>query len=82
MKSSLIFLCLLSLSAFAKENLSSMKQASLMHLTHKMNIMNQAKTCIENSSTVETYKACKYDMLEGMKMQKMEEMDRSKNPKK
>lgn len=61
----------LSLSAFA-QNLGSMKQEATSHIDRKMSTLQEARSCIQNAETREAFKACKYDMHEEMKMQKME----------
>lgn len=68
----------LSISAFAQSDLNSMKQKANEKIDKKMTSLQEAKTCVNNATTTDKFKACKYDMHEDMKMQKMESMDDAK----
>lgn len=75
---SIIALAALSTGVFAAEDLNAMKSKATSHIDQKMNSLTNAKSCVNNASTVEKFKACKYDMHEDMKMQKMEMMEDKK----
>ncbi len=70
---------LTAFAAHAEGSLSEMKRMANDHMTQKMSSMQTAKSCIESAQTKEAFKACKYDMHEDMKMQKMEMMEHKKN---
>lgn len=63
----------LSFGAMAQD-LATMKNEANTHLDQKMASLQTAKSCVNNASTVEKFKACKYDMHESMKKQKMQMM--------
>lgn len=67
--------------AFAQTDLNSMKTEANSKIDKKMNTLKTAKSCVNNASTVEAFKACKYDMKEDMQMQKMESMEDLKEEK-
>lgn len=72
-------LALLSFGAIAQsQDLNTMKQKANSHIDKKMDSLRMAKDCVGNASNVEKFKACKYDMHEDMKMQKMEAMEEKK----
>lgn len=73
-----ISIAALSLSAFAQQDLNAMKQKANSHIDKKLSTLQTAKGCVNGASTVEGFKACKYDMHEDMKMQKMEAMEEKK----
>ncbi len=73
-----ISIAALSISVFAQEDLSAMKQKANSHIDKKMSTLQTAKGCVNGASTTESFKACKYDMHEDMKMQKMEAMEEKK----
>ena len=68
-------LAVFSLGSFAQEDLSSMKQKANNHLDRKISSLQGAKNCVNNATTTDKFKACKYDMHEEMKMQKMETIE-------
>lgn len=70
-----------SLGVMAQEDLNSMKQKANSHIDKKMSSLRTAKDCVGNASSQEAFKACKYDMHEDMKAQKMEKMEELKNQK-
>lgn len=76
------FLIALSLAvssmAFAQGDLNSMKTKANSNIDRKMSSLQTAKSCVNNANTMEKFKACKYDMHEDMKMQKMEMMEDKK----
>lgn len=63
-----------ALGAHAEESLDQMKKMANEHMTQKIESIQTARTCIDNAKTKEAFKACKYDMHQDMKMQKMEMM--------
>lgn len=71
----------LSLGAFAQEDLNSMKTRANSHIDKKMSSLQTAKSCVNNAQSMDKFKACKYDMHEDMKMQKMEMMEQKKDQK-
>lgn len=71
----------LSLSSFAQDDLTSMKQKANQHIDQKMSTLQTAKGCVNSATTTDKFKACKYDMKEDMKMQKMEMIEEKKNEK-
>jgi hypothetical protein len=73
-----ISIAALSLSAFAQEDLNAMKQKANSHIDKKMSTLKTAKGCVNGASSMEAFKACKFDMHEDMKMQKMEAMEEKK----
>lgn len=64
-----------SLSAFSAEDLNSMKLKANSHIDSKMASLQSAKACINNASSADKFKACKYDMHEDMKAKKMQMME-------
>ena len=80
------FLTMLSLSlfamgAFAQKDLNSMKQKATSHIDSKMSSLQTARGCINNANSMDKFKACKYDMKQDMKMQKMEAKEEMKDLK-
>lgn len=73
-----ISIAALSLSAFAQQDLNAMKQKANSSIDKKMSTLQSAKGCVNGATTMEGFKACKYDMHEDMKMQKMEAMEEKK----
>lgn len=73
-----ISIAALSLSAFAQQDLNAMKQKANSHIDKKLSTLQTAKGCVNGASSMEGFKACKYDMHEDMKMQKMEAMEEKK----
>jgi hypothetical protein len=73
---SLLFTCL---SAFSQDDLNSMKQKANSHIDKKISTLQTARSCINDAKSKEKFKACKYDMHEDMKMQKMEMMEEKKD---
>jgi hypothetical protein len=80
----LIFLSVFtfSLAAVAQEDLNTMKTQANSHIDQKMTTLQSAKSCVNKATTMDKFKACKYDMHEEMKMQKMEMMDEKKKESK
>jgi hypothetical protein len=74
-------LATLSFTAFSQEDLNSMKSKATSHIDKKMSSLQTAKGCVNNANSMEKFKACKYDMHEDMKMQKMEMMEDKKEQK-
>ena len=66
-------LSIFSLSVFATENLGDMKRMANDSISRELSTLQSNKTCINGAKTVESFKACKYDMDENMKVQKEEE---------
>lgn len=73
-----IAIAALSMGAFAQGDLNAMKQQANSHIDKKMSMLQSAKGCVNGATSMEGYKACKYDMHEDMKMQKMEAMEEKK----
>lgn len=71
----------LSATAFAQEDLNAMKTKANSHIDKKMTTLQSAKSCVNNASSMDKFKACKYDMHEDMKMQKMEMKEEMKDRK-
>jgi hypothetical protein len=74
------FLVTLSLAAFtsvafAQSDLSNMKEDANAHIDRKISNLQEAKSCINDASTTDAFKACKYDMHKDMKRMKMEKME-------
>lgn len=67
-----VSLAVFSIGAFAQQDLNSMKQEATSKIDRKLSSLQEARSCVNNASSVEKFKACKYDMHEDMKMQKME----------
>lgn len=65
-------LSLFAMGAFAQADLSTMKQQATSHIDSKMSSLQSARGCILNANSMDKFKACKYDMKQDMKMQKME----------
>lgn len=76
-----VSLSIFALSAFSQEDLATMKQNAASHIDSKISSLQSAKGCINNASSVDKFKACKYDMKQEMKMQKMEAKEKMKNLK-
>jgi hypothetical protein len=74
-------LSIFSLTSFAQEDLNSMKNKANSHIDKKMTTLQSAKSCVNGAQSMEKFKACKYDMHEDMKMQKMEMMEQKKAEK-
>lgn len=71
-----------TVGAFAMTgDLSSMKTEATSKIDKEMSSLKNSKTCITNATTVEAFKACKFDMSESHNMQKMEDMDEMKMKK-
>lgn len=70
-----------SFGVMAQEDLNSMKQKANSHIDKKMTTLRTAKDCVNNAGTQDAFKACKYDMHEDMKAQKMEKMEELKDKK-
>ncbi|MCM2350054.1 MAG: hypothetical protein NDI69_08525 [Bacteriovoracaceae bacterium] len=68
-------IALTSLGALAQNDLDSMKQKANTKLDKKMASLQEAKTCINAATTVDKFKACKYDMYEDMKKTKKQAME-------
>lgn len=63
----------LATSAFA-EDLNAMKKSANEKLDKQMSMLQKNKSCINDATTVEKFKACKLEMKNDMNMQqKMEE---------
>lgn len=74
-----LYLALFSFGAFAQsQDLNSMKQKANADINQRMDSLRTAKDCVGSANTMEKFKACKYDMHDHMKMQKMESMERKK----
>lgn len=71
----------LSVSAFSQEDLNSMKNKANSQIDKKMSSLQSAKSCVNSAQSMDKFKACKYDMHEDMKMQKMEVMEEKKAQK-
>lgn len=74
-------LAVFTAGAFAQSNLETMKTDANSKIDKKMSTLKTAKSCVNNASTVEAFKACKFDMSETMDMQKMESMEEEKMKK-
>jgi hypothetical protein len=59
-------------------DLNSMKMEATSKIDKEMTTLKSSKNCINNASTMEAFKACKFDMSETKDMQKMENMDEMK----
>ena len=66
-------LSLISLNAFAMDNLSDMKRSATESIGQDMSVLEGNRTCIENASTVEAFRACKYHLGTKMSPQKQQE---------
>lgn len=65
----------LALGAWAQDDLATMKRDANSHLDQKMTHLEEARNCINAATTVDKFKACKYDMREEMKKTKMQAME-------
>lgn len=74
-----MFLFVYSMASFAQNDLNTMKQDANSSIDKKMSSLRSAKDCVNNATSVEKFKACKYDMHEDMRMQKMESMGKKLN---
>jgi hypothetical protein len=74
-----MFVSVFSISVFAQGDLNSMKQDANSSIDKKMTSLRSAKDCVNNATSVERFKACKYDMHEDMKMEKMEAMEKKRS---
>lgn len=80
MKLILTFIFALSAAgALAQEDLTTMKSKANAHLNKKLSSLEMAKSCINAADSVEKFKACKYDMHEDMKKNKIQAMEEKKN---
>lgn len=73
MKILIAALSLIALNAFAVENLSDMKRTATESIGRDISSLEGNRSCIENASTVEAFKACKYHLGTGMSPQKQQE---------
>ena len=73
MKILIAALSLVALNAFAVENLSDMKRTATESIGRDISGLESNRSCIENASTVEAFKACKYHLGTGMSPQKQQE---------
>ncbi len=65
-------LSLIALNAFAVENLSDMKRTATESIGRDISDLKGNRSCIENASTVEAFKACMYHLGTGMSPQKQQ----------
>ncbi len=73
MKILIAALSLIALNAFALENLSDMKRTATESISRDISDLEGNRSCIENASTVEAFKACKYHLGSKMNPQKQQE---------
>lgn len=64
-----VSLTMFGLSAFA-EDLGSMKQMANSKIDGELSALQKSRTCVQNATTVDAFKACKVDIGD---MQKAEE---------
>jgi hypothetical protein len=73
MKILIASLSLFVLNAFAVDNLSDMKRTATESIGRDISNLEGNRSCIENASTVEAFKACKYHLGTDMSPQKQQE---------
>jgi hypothetical protein len=64
---------LIALNAFAVESLSDMKRTATESIGRDISDLESNRSCIENASSVEAFKACKYHLGSRMSPQKQQE---------
>lgn len=70
----LVAVCLSSFAfgALAQEDLANMKKMANEHLDKKITRLQEAKKCVSDAASMESYKVCKYDLHEDMQTMKRE----------
>lgn len=64
-------LSLIAANSFAaEESLAKMKSKANEHFAKHAEILDTAKTCVNDAKTKEAYKACKYDMMMAIETEK------------
>jgi hypothetical protein len=76
---SILALASLASGVFAAEDLSAMKNKANSQIDQKMSSLQTAKSCVNSASSVDKFKACKYDMHEKMQKDKMQMMEEKKD---